>query len=227
LASLAFGVEVSGDQVPREGITGVEAADVAFAKHLGYIVKLLAVAEMFDDTGALSVRVHPAMVPGTHPLAAVRGAFNAVFVEGEASGDLMLYGAGAGGRPTASAVLGDLVDAARHLRTGPPAPLPPGPPAQLRAIEDLRCPYYLSIDVVDRPGVLATVAQVFGEHGVSIRAMEQLGLGAEARLIFLTHSARHGDVQATLDDLRRLQAVDRVGGVLRVVEGDAPGDDGV
>jgi homoserine dehydrogenase len=139
----------------------------------------------------------------------------------------MLYGAGAGGRPTASAVLGDLVDAARHLRTGPAAPVPPRSPARLGAIEELRCPYYLSIDVVDRPGVLAAVAKVFGDHGVSIRAMEQLGLGEEARLIFLTHTARHGDVVATLAELRSLPAVDRIGGLLRVVaEEDAPPADG-
>jgi homoserine dehydrogenase len=148
----------------------------------------------------------------------VRGSFNAVFVEGDAAGELMLYGRGAGGVPTASAVLGDLIDAARNLRTGAPAPAPQRGATPLRPLEDLHSAFYLSLDVVDRPGVLATVAKVFGDHGVSIRAMEQVGLGEEARLIFLTHVAREGDMGATIADLGALAIVDRVGGVLRVIE---------
>ncbi len=224
LAGLAFGVDVVVDDVYHEGITAVRATDVAFADRLGYVVKLLAVAERVGGTD-VSVRVHPAMVPRSHPLASVRGAFNAVFVEGEAAGELMLYGQGAGGRPTASAVLGDLVDAARDLRSSAPAPAPRRTRVALVPIAELRSAFYLSIDVADRPGVLAAVATVFGDHGVSIRSMEQVGLGEEARLIFLTHEAREGDVQATLEDLGRLGAVDRIGGVLRVVgapEPDAP-----
>jgi homoserine dehydrogenase len=225
LAGLAFGSDVVGDDVHREGITGVRAMDVAYAARLGYVVKLLAVAElvdakMVDGPPDISVRVHPAMVPRSHPLASVRGAFNAVFVEGEAAGELMLYGRGAGGAPTASAVLGDLIDAARNLTQGAPAPAPRRGATRVRPIDELRSAFYLNLEVVDRPGVLAAVATVFGNHGVSIRTMEQEGLGAEARLIFLTHAAREGDVQATLDDLRGLAAVDRVGAVLRVVDGD-------
>ncbi|MGH9089524.1 MAG: homoserine dehydrogenase [Acidimicrobiales bacterium] len=218
LAALAFGSQVLGTDVHREGITGVRPVDVAYASRLGYVVKLLAVAELVDGGPDVSVRVHPAMVPRSHPLASVRGAFNAVFVEGESAGELMLYGRGAGGPPTASAVLGDLIDAARNLRAGAPAPAPRRQPAPVRPIAKLRSAFYLSIDVLDRPGVLAAVATAFGDRGVSIRVMEQVGLGEEARLVFLTHAAREGDVQATLDDLRRLDAVDRVGGVLRVVE---------
>ena len=218
LAGLAFGADLVAADVPREGITGVRASDVAFADRLGYVVKLLAVAEVVDGGPDISVRVHPAMVPRSHPLAAVRGAFNAVFVEGEAAGELMLYGRGAGGRPTASAVLGDLIDAARNLRQGSPAPAPRRTPgAALRPLAELRSAFYLSLDVADQPGVLAQVATVFGDHGVSIRAMEQVGLGDEARLIFLTHVAREGDVQATIAELGDLPAVDRVGGVLRVI----------
>jgi homoserine dehydrogenase len=220
LAGLAFGSDVVGDDVHREGITGVRAMDVAYAARLGYVVKLLAVAELVDGGPDVSVRVHPAMVPRSHPLASVRGAFNAVFVEGEAAGELMLYGRGAGGAPTASAVLGDLIDAARNLTQGAPAPAPRRGATRVRPIDELRSAFYLNLEVVDRPGVLAAVATVFGNHGVSIRTMEQEGLGAEARLIFLTHAAREGDVQATLDDLRGLAAVDRVGAVLRVVDGD-------
>jgi homoserine dehydrogenase len=221
LAMLAFGIDVAGDQVHREGITHVRADDVAFATRLGYVVKLLAVAERIGDGPDVSVRVHPAMVPSSHPLAAVRGAFNAVFIEGEASGPLMLYGQGAGGVPSASAVLGDLVDAARTVRRGSPGPAPRRHrPGVLRPVGELRSAFYLSLDVADRPGVLAAVATVFGDHGVSIRAMEQVGLDDEARLIFLTHVATDGDVQATIADLEQLPAVDRVGGVLRVVAED-------
>ena len=225
LAGLAFGVDVVASDVFCEGITALRAEDVTYAARLGYVVKLLAVAERIGPGPDVSVRVHPAMVPRAHPLASVRGAFNAVFVEGEASGELMLFGRGAGGAPTASAVLGDLIDAARNLRSGTHAP-PPRRHARGRLvpIDELRSAYYLSMDVADQPGVLAAVATVFGDHAVSIRAMEQVGLGSEARLIFLTHVAREGDVQATLVDLRRLAEVDRVGGVLRVVDPDGEAD---
>ena len=220
LAGLAFGSDVVGDDVYREGITGVRAVDVAYAGRLGYVVKLLAVAELVDGGPDVSVRVHPAMVPRSHPLASVRGAFNAVFVEGDAAGELMLYGRGAGGAPTASAVLGDLIDAARNLTQGAPAPAPRRGATRVRPMDELWSAFYLNLEVADRPGVLAAVATVFGDHGVSIRTMEQEGLGDEARLIFLTHAAREGDVRATLDDLRQLEAVDRVGAVLRVVAGE-------
>jgi homoserine dehydrogenase len=145
-----------------------------------------------------------------------------VFVEGAVSGEIMLYGRGAGGGPTASAVLGDLVDAARNVQSGAPAPAPKRSRATVRPQAELRTSFYLSMDVADRPGVLAAVASVFGAHDVSIRAMEQTGLADEARLIFLTHVAREGDLLATIDELRLLQAVDRVSGVLRVIgeEGD-------
>ncbi len=217
LAGLACGSDVVAADVQREGITAVRAVDVAFAERLGYVVKLLAVAELVDGGPDISVRVHPAMVPRAHPLASVRGAFNAVFVEGETCGELMLYGRGAGGAPTASAVLGDLIDAARNLRAGAPAPAPHRAAVRIRPVSELRSAFYLSLEVFDRPGVLAAVATVFGDHGVSIRAMEQVGLDDEARLIFLTHTAREGDVAATLDDLRQLRSVDRIGGVLRVI----------
>jgi homoserine dehydrogenase len=229
LAALAFRCDVRADDVPREGISTVDPVDIAFADRLGYVVKLLAVIERTDGSGApgdgvpeISARVHPAMLRRTHPLAAVRGAFNAVFVEGDNAGELMLYGQGAGGRPTASAVLGDLVDAAHHLHTGAPARFVPRVRPRFRPTDDLRCAWYLNIDVVDRPGVLAAVAQLFGDHGVSIQSMEQVGLGDEARLIFLTHVAREGDVQRTLSGLRSLDVVDHVGGVLRVM-GDEEG----
>jgi homoserine dehydrogenase len=219
LAGVAFGYDVAGDDVYREGITGVRAIDLEFADRFGYVVKLLAVVERTDDD-EVSVRVHPTMVPKAHPLAGVRDAFNAVFIEGEAAGELMLYGLGAGGRPTASAVLGDLIDATRNRLAGTTGPAPERLPASLRSMAEARSPFYVTLDVEDRPGVLGTVAAMFGDHGVSIRSMEQEGLGAAARLIFLTHAAREGDVQATLDDLATLAAVGRIGGVLRIIGED-------
>ena len=227
LAALAFRCDVVADDVPREGIATVDPVDISFAARLGYVVKLLAVVEHTGggedthgedgDVPEISVRVHPAMLPRTHPLASVRGAFNAVFVEGVNAGELMLYGLGAGGTPTASAVLGDLIDAAHHVRTGSPARFVPRVRPKIRPTDDLRCAWYVNIDVLDRPGVLAAVARVFGDNGVSIRSMEQVGLGDEARLIFLTHVASEGDVRRTLAGLRGLEVVDHVGGVLRVM----------
>jgi homoserine dehydrogenase len=222
IASIAFGARVVAGDVYHEGISGVTAADIAFAKRLGYVVKLLAIAEQTGAEGGvpeIAVRVHPAMVPAEHPLASVRESFNAVFVEGASVGQLMFFGRGAGGMPTASAVLGDLIDAAVNARKGTAASVGQLGKARIRSIDDLTSEYYLNLEVADRPGVLATVAGVFGAHGVSIRSMEQEGLGGEARLIFITHEARERDLQATLHDLRELDAVDRVGSVLRVVGG--------
>jgi homoserine dehydrogenase len=220
LASIAFGAGVVATDVYREGISGVTAADIAFADRMGYVIKLLAIADVVDAGPAIAVRVHPAMLPKTHPLASVRDSFNAVFIEGAAVGELMLYGRGAGGMPTASAVLGDLIDAAHNLRSGGAGRAPLLGHASIWPIDELRSPYYLSIEVADRPGVLAAVAGAFGVHGVSIRSMEQQGLGDEARLVFITHTARERDMQATLATLRGLDAVDRVGSLLRVVEAE-------
>lgn len=216
IASIAFATEVRAADVYREGITGVTSDDIAAARELGYVVKLLAVAEEVD--GEVAARVYPAMVPLQHPLASVRDSFNALFIEGEAVGELMLYGRGAGGDPTASALLGDLVDAARNLvGGGTGAPLSPLAHKSIRPIDDLTTQYYLSMDVADRPGVLARIAGVFGGHEVSILSMQQRGLGAEARLIFVTHAAREADLRATLTELEALDVVDRVGSVLRVI----------
>ena len=216
MAGIVFGAEVTTADVHCEGISTLSPNDIAFARRLGHVVKLLAIAERIED-GAVAVRVHPAMVPEDHPLASVRDSFNAVFVEGDASGELMLYGRGAGGRPTASAVLGDLIDAAVNLSMGAATGPPPTAPARIHPIGELRTAYYLALEVIDRPGVLAAVAGVFGRHGVSIRSMEQEGLGDQARIIFITHVACEGDMRATLDDLRHLEAVRQVGSVLRVI----------
>ena len=219
IASIAFGAAVTADDVHHEGISSIAEVDIAFAGKMGYVIKLLAVAEQ-DDDGAIGVRVHPSMVPAEHPLAAVRESFNAIFIEGAAVGDLMFYGRGAGGSPTASAILGDLVDAAVNRHRGSHATVGQLSKAVIRPIQDAESAYYLNVEVLDRPGVLAKVAGVFGDHSVSIRSMEQEGLGGEARLIFITHRAREADVQATLAALRQLEAVDRIGSVLRVIGDD-------
>jgi homoserine dehydrogenase len=219
IASVAFGVRVVASDVYTEGISGITAEDISMAGRLGYVVKLLAVLDSFapEEGGDVAVRVHPAMVPIGHPLAGVRDSFNAVFVEGAAAGDLMFYGRGAGGRPTASAVLGDVVDAASNLRQGRAAVGPSVARGRIRPMEELRSEYYLTVDVADRPGVLSQVAGVTARHNVSILKLEQLGLGAEARLVIVTHMAAERDMTATIRDLRLLDAVDRVGTLLRVI----------
>lgn len=216
LAGVAFGYNVSDDAVLREGITGITPSDVDFARRTGYVIKLLAIVERSGDDG-LSVRVHPALVPDSHPLAGVRDAFNAVFIEGEAAGELMLYGQGAGGLPTASAVVGDLIDATRNLLAGTTAPAPDRQPAHLVPEDDLEAGFYISLDVADRPGVLGAVTTAFGAHAVSIRSVEQEGGPGGARLVFVTHRAREGHVRATLAVLGDLDVVERIGGVMRIV----------
>ncbi len=216
IASIAFGARVVAGDVYREGIADVTLDDIASARDLGYVVKLLAVAEEFD--GEVAVRVHPAMVPVRHPLASVRDSFNAVFIEGDAVGELMLYGRGAGGAPTASAVLGDLVDAAKNLVEGRKgATIGTLAPKPIRAIDDVESQFYLLVEVPDRPGVLAAIAAEFAAHGVSIRSMQQRDKGEEARLIFVTHKARESDLRATVVALRDVEQVHRVGAVLRVM----------
>jgi homoserine dehydrogenase len=233
LASLAFHTRVSAADVHREGITTVTAADVASAREMHAVVKLLAICERGadGDSGAsVSVRVHPAMIPDTHPLAGVGEAYNAVFVEAEAAGELMFYGRGAGGQPTASAVLGDLVSVARNRVGGGRGPgessyadLP------VRPIGDVLTRYHVSLDVEDRPGVLAQVAQVFAEQAVSIETVRQQvhpreDGGQRAALVIVTHRARDAALSATVDALAGLDTVASVDSVMRV-EGTSEGGD--
>ncbi len=220
IASVAFGARVVAGDVYHEGIAGITATDIDFASRLGFVIKLLAIVEKVgDDDGrpVVAVRVHPAMLPREHPLAAVRDSFNAVFIEGGAAGELMLYGRGAGGRPTASAVLGDLIDAAANRIAGTSAGIGTLVKPRIQPVDDLESAYYLNVDVIDEPGVLSAVAGVFGQHKVSIRSMEQEGLGAEARLIFITHRAVERDMLATIHELRALDCVRQVGSMLRVI----------
>jgi len=215
LAGLAFHTPVTAADVHREGITEVTAADIASARVLGRVVKLLAICER--SAGGVSVRVHPAMIPRTHPLGAVGGAYNAVFVEASSAGRLMFYGAGAGGTPTASAVLGDIVAVARNRLAGTR-----GPAASTYAdlpvvpMGETLTRYHVSLDVADRPGVLAPVAEAYARHDVSIQAVRQMSRGDEAQLIIVTHTARDAALSATIRELEALPMVRAVDSVMRV-----------
>lgn len=219
LASIAFGRKVRFQDVYCEGITEISTEDVNFAKRHGYVVKLLAQCERISEVGEgrFSVRVYPALLPETHPLAAVRDAFNAIFVEGEAVGELMFYGRGAGGLPTASAVLGDVIDAAQNLHFGSTERRMRTTEAEIVPHSDLSSHFYIAIEVADQPGVLAAVAAVFGTNGVSISSMEQIGLDDEARLVFLTHKTVEASAQKTLSDLAKLSFVRAIRPSMRVV----------
>jgi homoserine dehydrogenase len=220
LAGLAFHSRVTAADVYREGITEVSAADIASAKSLGRIVKLLAICERSGD--GVAIRVHPAMIPRSHPLAAVGGPYNAVFVEAQSAGSLMFYGAGAGGTPTASAVLGDIVAVARNRLAGTRGPeLTTHADLPVLPMGDTLTRYHVSLDVADKPGVLAPVAEAFARHGVSIQAVRQTSRGDDALLIIVTHEARDADLAATVSELQALPAVRAVASVMRVEgEGD-------
>ncbi|GAB7050347.1 homoserine dehydrogenase [Catenuloplanes indicus] len=223
LASLAFHTRVTAADVYREGITEVTAADVASARDMGSTIKLLCIAaRTVDADGAesVSVRVHPAMIPRSHPLASVGDAYNAVFVEAEAAGQLMFYGRGAGGTPTASAVLGDVVAVSRNRLAGTWAPSESAyAKLAIRPMGDAITRYHVSLDVADRAGVLSQVAGVFAKHDVSIATVRQAGHGDEASLVIVTHTARDAALAATVDELRHLDIVRSIASVLRV-EGD-------
>jgi homoserine dehydrogenase len=216
LASLSFHTPVNASEVHREGISSVSATDVARAAEIGCTVKLLAICERVNGD-SVAVRVHPAMIPTTHPLAAVGGAFNAVFVEAEAAGQLMFYGQGAGGLPTASAVLGDLVAVARNRLAGAAGQGSTGyANLAVRPMDETPTRYHVSLDVADKPGVLATVAHAFAEHEVSISTVRQNGRGDAATLVIVTHSAPDAALSATISALRDMPAVRGVTSVLRV-----------
>jgi homoserine dehydrogenase len=220
LASIAFNARVVASDVFREGIANVTTEDIEFARRLGYVVKLLAIAEMGPgDEGdeRIAVRVHPAMIPATHPLASVRDAYNAVFVEGPNVGELMFYGRGAGGEATATAVVGDLVSVARNLMAGARGVgCTCFHERTIRPMEEMTGQYYVLLRVEDRPGVLAEIASVFGRSDVSIKSVWQEGFGDDAQLVFITHRAREGPFQEAIGVLRGLQAVEEVRSVLRV-----------
>jgi homoserine dehydrogenase len=216
VAQLAFHTRVTIDDVYCEGITKVSASDVKAAKEMGFVIKLLAIAERLDDE-SIVVRVHPAMIPRSHPLASVREAFNAVFVEAEAAGSLMFYGRGAGGAPTASAVLGDLVAVARNKMSGRRGP---GESIyadlKVKPVSEAMTSYYISLQVADKPGVLAQISQKIADNNVSIQTVRQDGLENDAQLVIRTHKALEKDLAKTLEGLRNLDSVKEISDYMRV-----------
>lgn len=216
LASLAFGTWTGLDDVYREGIESIEAVDIGFAAEFGYAVKLIAVCER--TPAGISARVHPALIPTDHPLAAIRGATNAVFIEGPSIDSLLFAGPGAGGEPTATAVLGDVIDAAREMLAGAQvAPRIRFSPGEIAPFEDVSTARYVRLLVQDRPGVLARIASVFGDAGVSIRSVWQEGAEDEAALVIVTHRAIERDQRVAVANLRALDDVIEVASVIRVL----------
>lgn len=210
LARLAFGAPVHLDDVPYEGIEHLQADDLEYARELGLGLKLIGTAERRD--GGLSVRVYPAFLYAGHPLSSVSGPFNAVTVESETITEITMSGPGAGGRQTASAVLGDVVS----VMTG--GARPPAPPLELRLLEDVPSAFYLHLDVTDRPGVLAAVTQVLGEQGVSIKSVVQRGLGERARLVMVTHTIAESRLRAAIARMEEFEFVRSTPRTIRVIE---------
>ncbi len=207
------------DDVPYEGIDRLRSADLAWARFLGYEVKLLAIADRGPD--GVSARVHPAMIPTDHPLAAIRGATNAIFVAGPSIHELLFAGPGAGGEPTATAVLGDVIDAAREVLAGAQAaPRIRFSSEELADFAAVPTKWYLRLEVADEPGVLARIAGVFGDAGVSIKSVWQEGAGSEAMLLIVTHRAPERKQREAADALRRVEAVRQVAATIRVESPD-------
>jgi homoserine dehydrogenase len=215
LAGLAFGTWIAPAAVHREGIEDLHRADIGFARELGYVIKLLAIAE--QGPAGVSTRVHPAMIPLDHPLATIGGATNGVFVEGAAVGRLLFSGPGAGAGPTATAVLGDVIDAARQAATGERhPPLLRVEPGEVIDFGTVPTKWYLRVEVADRPGVLAQIAGAFGDHDVSIKSVRQEGRGDRATLLLVTHEAPEARQRGAAEALRGLEVVAEVAAVVRV-----------
>ena len=216
LAGLAFHSRVTDKDVYREGISKITAADVKVAKAMDMVIKLLAITELTSE-GEISVRVHPALISRNHPLASVRESFNAVFVQAKSAGEMMFYGRGAGGEPTASAVLGDLVAIARHKVLGGIGPKESDYASlKIAAIGQTKTRYLIRLNVADKPGVLESIAHVFASHGVSIQTVRQSGIGDKAELIVMTHSSTELALATTVKELGKLPVVTDVASVLRV-----------
>jgi homoserine dehydrogenase len=218
LADVAFGVRVRVDDIYREGIRGVSARDIEYATELGYVIKLVAVARHCEN-GALELRVHPALLPAAHPLASVSDSFNAVMATGDAVGEVMFYGRGAGSDPTGSAVVGDLIEAARNIRSGRKC-LVRHEPMQSTAIckfDDIVTRFCVRMQVADQPGVLAQIAAVFGKHGISLESVLQKSSDDHSAEIFwMTHRCPQRAMNASLQDFGGMSTVNEVSSVLRV-----------
>lgn len=227
LGSIGFRTRITTDDVYMQGIRDITSEDIAVARDMGYVIKLLAIARNTDE--GVDVRVHPAMIPATHQLAAVNGAMNAVFVVGDAVGETMFYGAGAGSFPTASAVVGDVLSLSEHISRGtaPMAePEPFGRNLSIRDIEDLSTNYYIRLKVADRVGALAETVDAFASKNISIKQVMQLDDGNEdsCSVVFLTHTCSERDVRAAIDALKGASCLQKIGSVIRIEDVDAWSD---
>ena len=216
LSGLAFHTRVTVDDVYREGISKITLEDVKIAKSMDHVIKLLAIAEL-TPADEISVRVHPVMLHKSHPLASVRDAYNAVFVEAESAGSLMFYGRGAGGAPTASAILGDVVAVARHIALNSVGQRETDyADRDIAPIESTKTKFLIRLEVADKAGVLASIATTFANHGVSIQTVNQAGRNDDAEVTIVTHLATEGELKATVEALKKMEAVQSVSSVIRV-----------
>ena len=216
LSGLAFHTRVTVDDVYREGITKITLEDVSIAKSMDHVIKLLAIAEL-TPADEISVRVHPVMIDKSHPLASVRDAFNAVFIEAESAGPLMFYGRGAGGQPTASAILGDIVAVSRHIALNSIGQRETDyADRDIAPIETTKTKFLIRLEVEDKSGVLAAIAKVFADQGVSIQTVDQNGRHQDAELIIVTHRATEGELKATVQALEKMPMVTKISSVIRV-----------
>ena len=221
LSGLAFHTRVTVDDVYREGISKITLEDVNIAKSMDHVIKLLAIAEL-TPADEISVRVHPVMLHKSHPLASVRDAYNAVFVEAESAGSLMFYGRGAGGAPTASAILGDVVAVARHIALNSVGQRETDyADRDIAPIESTKTKFLIRLEVADKAGVLAAIATVFAKHGVSIQTVNQAGRNNDAEVTIVTHLATEGELKATVASLTAMDMVNKISSVIRV-EGALP-----
>ena len=216
LSGLAFHTRVTVDDVYREGISKITLEDVNIAKSMDHVIKLLAIAEL-TPADEISVRVHPVMLHKSHPLASVRDAYNAVFVEAESAGSLMFYGRGAGGAPTASAILGDVVAVARHIALNSVGQRETDyADRDIAPIESTKTKFLIRLEVADKAGVLAAIATTFANHGVSIQTVNQAGRNSDAEVTIVTHLATEGELKATVASLTAMDMVNKISSVIRV-----------
>jgi homoserine dehydrogenase len=216
LSGLAFHTRVTVDDVYREGISRITLEDVNIAKSMDHVIKLLAIAEL-TPADEISVRVHPVMLHKSHPLASVRDAYNAVFVEAESAGSLMFYGRGAGGAPTASAILGDVVAVARHIALNSVGQRETDyADRDIAPIESTKTKFLIRLEVADKAGVLAAIATTFANHGVSIQTVNQAGRNSDAEVTIVTHLATEGELKATVASLTAMEMVNKISSVIRV-----------
>ena len=221
LSGRAFHPRVTVDDVYREGISKITLEDVTIAKSMDHVIKLLAIAEL-TPADEISVRVHPVMLHKSHPLASVRDAYNAVFVEAESAGSLMFYGRGAGGAPTASAILGDVVAVARHIALNSVGQRETDyADRDIAPIETTKTKFLIRLEVADKAGVLAAIATTFANHGVSIQTVNQAGRNSDAEVTIVTHLATEGELKATVESLKAMDMVNKISSVIRV-EGALP-----